>query len=53
VTIPNKRNAPRFGWDVAAARMHERGDDELLIPDVFADEAESICDLQPTESAAV
>jgi antitoxin MazE len=31
---------PRQGWAEAAARMHEAGDDELLIPDVFEDDIE-------------
>jgi antitoxin MazE len=29
---------PRKGWREAAARMAAAGDDELLIPDAFADE---------------
>lgn len=29
---------PRVGWDEAFKKMHENGDDELLIPDVFEDE---------------
>ncbi len=29
---------PRAGWDEAFKMMHENGDDELLIPDVFEDE---------------
>jgi antitoxin MazE len=29
---------PRKGWEKAFKKMHENGDDELLIPDVFADE---------------
>ena len=29
---------PRSGWREAAARMAAAGDDELLIPDAFADE---------------
>lgn len=28
----------RAGWDKAFQRMAERGDDALLMPDVFADE---------------
>jgi antitoxin MazE len=31
---------PRQGWAVAAERMHEVGDDALLIPDVFVDDIE-------------
>lgn len=30
--------APREGWAEAFKKMHEAGDDELLIPDVFEDE---------------
>ena len=26
---------PREGWEGAAARMHETGDDDLLLPDVL------------------
>jgi len=29
---------PRTGWDEAFRKMHENGDDQLLIPDVFPDE---------------
>ena len=29
---------PRQGWAEAFKKMHEDGDDELLIPDVFEDE---------------
>lgn len=29
---------PREGWDEAFKQMHENGDDELLIPDIFEDE---------------
>jgi antitoxin MazE len=29
---------PRQGWAEAFKRMHEEGDDQLLIPDVFEDE---------------
>jgi antitoxin MazE len=29
---------PRKGWDEAFKKMHENGDDELLIDDVFEDE---------------
>ena len=30
--------APRAGWDEAFKAMHENGDDDLLVPDVFEDE---------------
>ena len=29
---------PRTGWHEAFRQMHENGDDQLLIPDVFPDE---------------
>ncbi len=29
---------PREGWEEALREMHENGEDELLIPDVFEDE---------------
>ena len=29
---------PRTGWDEAFSRMHENGDDQLMIPDIFPDE---------------
>ena len=29
---------PREGWETAFKEMHERGDDELLIDDIFEDE---------------
>jgi len=29
---------PRTGWDEIFSQMHENGDDQLLIPDVFPDE---------------
>jgi len=29
---------PREGWGEAFRQMHENGEDELLIPDVFEDE---------------
>jgi hypothetical protein len=30
---------PRKGWSEAFQKMHEAGDDKLLIPDVFEDES--------------
>lgn len=30
--------SPREGWEDQFRRMHENGDDRLLIPDVFDDE---------------
>jgi len=29
---------PRKGWDKAFSLMHEKGDDKLLIDDIFVDE---------------
>lgn len=29
---------PRKGWDKAFKKMHEEGEDELLMPDFFEDE---------------
>lgn len=29
---------PRKGWDKAFKKMHQRGDDRILLPDVFQDE---------------
>lgn len=30
---------PREGWEEAFKEMHERGDDELLIDDIFEEES--------------
>ena len=30
---------PRKGWDKAFRQMHENGDDQLLLDDVFGDES--------------
>ena len=38
IVLEPVRKNPRAGWAEAAQKMHERGDDKLLIPDVFADE---------------
>jgi len=32
------KDIPRKGWDKSFRKMHERGDDTLLINDVFDDE---------------
>ncbi|NLI24914.1 MAG: AbrB/MazE/SpoVT family DNA-binding domain-containing protein [Bacteroidales bacterium] len=29
---------PRKGWDKAFKKMHDNGDDKLIVPDVFHDE---------------
>jgi antitoxin MazE len=31
-------NKPRKGWDKAFKKMHDNGDDKLILPDVFHDE---------------
>ena len=31
--------SPRKGWEKAFRKMHENGDDKLLMPDVFDDES--------------
>lgn len=32
------KTEPRKGWDKAFQKMHENGDDQLLVNDVFEDE---------------
>ena len=36
--ILKPKSEPRKGWEKAFKQMHENGDDQLLIPDVFEDE---------------
>lgn len=36
--IIKPKSQPRKNWDKAFQKMHENGDDELLINDVFEDE---------------
>ena len=36
--ILKPKSEPRSGWEKAFKRMHENGDDKLLINDVFEDE---------------
>ena len=36
--ILKPKATPRKGWEGAFKKMHSRGDDSLLIPDVFEDE---------------
>ncbi len=36
--ILKPKSTPRKGWEKAFKKMHENGDDELLIPDIFNDE---------------
>lgn len=33
-----KKTPARAGWATAARKMHENGEDKLLLPDVFEDE---------------
>lgn len=36
--ILKPKTEPRKGWDKAFKKMHEKGDDQLLMNDVFDDE---------------
>ncbi len=36
--ILKPKTSPRKGWDKAFKKMHENGDDKLLMADVFKDE---------------
>ncbi|MDX2196845.1 MAG: AbrB/MazE/SpoVT family DNA-binding domain-containing protein [Cytophagales bacterium] len=36
--ILKPKTEPRKGWDNAFKKMHENGDDQLLLDDVFEDE---------------
>lgn len=36
--ILKQKTTPRKGWEKAFAQMHKRGDDQLLIDDIFDDE---------------
>ncbi len=36
--ILKPKSEPRKGWEKAFQKMHENGEDQLLIPDVFEDE---------------
>jgi len=36
--ILKPKQEPRNGWDKAFKKMHENGDDELLMDDLFEDE---------------
>lgn len=36
--IIKPKAAPRKGWEKAFKKMHENGEDQLIIPDVFEDE---------------
>jgi len=37
--ITIKKVPAKVGWETAAQQMHEVGDDNLLMPDVFEDES--------------
>jgi len=37
--ILKPKSAPRKGWDSAFKKMHQNGDDNLFMDDVFADES--------------
>ena len=36
--ILKPKTSPRKGWDKSFKKMHENGDDKLLISDIFQDE---------------
>jgi len=36
--ILKPKSSPREGWDKAFKNMHDHGEDNLLVPDVFKDE---------------
>lgn len=36
--IIRPKSEPRKGWEQAFKKMHENGDDNILIPDLFDDE---------------
>ena len=36
--IIKPKTAPRKGWEKSFKKMHENGDDQLSVPDVFEDE---------------
>ena len=36
--ILKPKNSPRKGWDKSFKKMHENGDDKLLISDILEDE---------------
>ena len=40
IVLTPVKSRPRQGWEADAQRMHENGDDELLIPDVFSENIE-------------
>jgi antitoxin MazE len=36
--ILKPKTTPRKGWEKAFRKMHERGEDKLLLPEIFEDE---------------
>ena len=36
--ILKSKTAPRKGWEESFKKMHDNGDDKLLMPDIFEDE---------------
>ncbi|MCC6410713.1 MAG: hypothetical protein IT270_03585 [Saprospiraceae bacterium] len=43
ITFDQNAEPPvRQGWEAAFRRMHEAGDDALIIPDVFDDEIDMV-----------
>ena len=36
--ILKPKQEPRKGWEKSFKKMHENGDDKLVVPDVFGDE---------------
>ncbi len=41
IVLSPVKSQPRQGWTAAAERMHEAGDDALMIPDVFEEDVEA------------
>jgi antitoxin MazE len=40
IVLTPVKSKPRQGWAAEAVRMHEAGDDALLIPDVFEEDVD-------------
>ena len=36
--ILKPKQEPRKGWEKSFKKMHENGDDNLVVPDIFGDE---------------
>jgi len=43
IVLSPVKTKPRHDWEQQAKQMRENGDDELLIPDVFPDDADLEC----------